>query len=475
MPKVEQAKNLPYKLALRTLTDDVWYSNALPEWYTPEQIDGSRRAKHLMAKTVGYLGTQKPMPALPVQIPRVTAGTRRWVVPAVNDQMIMQACVSSLAPEVARGFDKKRVYSFVPSEEADRVEFMSPQIVALTQFQADTAARLEHGGYALEFDIEKAFANIDRAAFYQFLDKLKPDSVEVELIRCLLDTWSGSDPGIPLVNDSVFFLGSAYLRVVDDVLAKLTGNYIRYMDDYRVFGTAADELERLFERISQGVASIGLKINPRKVRIASKKDYEPMPKPAFAHQPDVEPEWPDYVTALDTRIDRQIEPQQVVALVKQSLARPAAYLNEGVGRYLMGTLRRYRLNYAIHRRAGRQAEALGASLRELLRGDQQAVALTGTRLVEYGKDPANAWRAIWVIYLIEQQGTAKQFDAPLKEVEENATMPSEVKLWARRCRLGAEGEPKRLDDSMHDLSYIDAGKRCYGVHVCTGEGFSASQ
>jgi hypothetical protein len=99
------------------------------------------------------------------------------------------------------------------------------------------------------------------------------------------------------------------------------------------------------------------------------------------------------------------------------------------------------------------------------------VQLTSKRLAEYGTEPENAWRAIWVIYLIEQQRTSEEFAPQLAEIEQSAQMPTVVKLWARRCRLGIGGEPLKLGEALHDMSYVDAGHQCYGEQVCTGEGF----
>jgi hypothetical protein len=94
------------------------------------------------------------------------------------------------------------------------------------------------------------------------------------------------------------------------------------------------------------------------------------------------------------------------------------------------------------------------------------------RLSEYGENAQNAWRAIWIIYLIEQQGTAAKYTDQLAKIEAITALPEEVHLWSRRCRLGIGGEPEKLtDDALHDMSYLDAGRRCYGEQVCKGEGF----
>lgn len=463
MLKVE---TLPLRLAIRTVMNDVWYSNALPEWYTPERIDEAGRVKHLSNRANRYLEGENPLDALSFEVPRLTGGTRTWVIPAVNDQIIMHACVENLSTTVANSLDWKHVFSCEPNDNPNRISFMKPQIAAMFEFHKETIRRLQQGAFVLELDIENAFSNINRAQFFDFLEKIKPGSLEVSLISRLINAWSGKRSGIPLVNDSIFFLGSAYLSVVDRVVLNITGDFIRYMDDYRVFGNNKTELEGLYEKISKDLSQLGLKVNPRKVRIGSSKDFlQPVTELRLAEQQ-------RYVINLDTGISSQIEPEQLVTLVTRSLELPSDYLNEGFGRCLLGALRRYRLNAAIYRRAGYKEIGLGVQLRELLAGDQKALELTGSRLIEYGKKTEHAWRAIWIIYLIEQQGTAQRFHSHLVQIEQSKQMPAVAKLWARRCRLGIGGEPKQLQDELlHDMSYLEAGQHCYGEQLCKGEGF----
>jgi reverse transcriptase-like protein len=456
--------DLPFQLAIRTVMDEVWYSNALPEWYTPQDIDRTKRVARLRDRARGYTTGDQPIPVLRTQVPRLTGGFRTWGVPAVNDQMIMQACVAQLKPEIAKTFDRKRTYSHAPNDNPSSVALMKPQIPALIDFYTETIRRLQGGAFVLEFDIERAFASIDRAKFFEFLEGLKPKSLEVTLIQRLLDSWSGADPGIPMVNDSVFFLGGAYLNIVDREVSKSTSDYIRYVDDYRVFGSSRASLETTFEKISRNVAQLGLRMNPRKVRIGSAADIlDPQGDPRFITQ--------GSVIELDSGMIGNLDPEQLAKFIGRSLDQPTYYLTEGIGRYLLGSLRRYRLNRAIYRRAKEDAR-LADRLFNALTGDSKALEQTGIRLGEYGSDPENAWRAIWIIYLIEQQGSASTYTQQLSTIEKNARLPEEVRLWSRRCRLGLGGEPEKLsDDNLHDISYLEAGRRCYGEQVCKGEGF----
>lgn len=470
MPAIETS--LPLNLAIRTVMEDVWYSTALPEWYTPEQIDAQARLKRLSERATAYLNGAPPLDAVRIQVPRPTGGSRAWVVPAVNDQMILHACVANLVPPVAKRFDRTRVFSGEPNDNPNRLRFMKPQLVALLDFQRETLRRLQGPRLMLEFDIENAFASIDRTKFFDFVHDLKPQSIEAVLIRRLVEAWSGAEPGLPLVNDSLFFLGSAYLNLVDAVVVTKAKDFIRFMDDYRVFGRTEAELESVYQAISAALFQMGLRLNPRKVRIVGRGNFiGPIPATKFASPARGRRVSGEAPIELDVGINGQVHPEVLVSLVVRSLESPVEYLNEGFGRYVLGALRRYRLNVAIHRRAHQDDTAVGIRLRELLTKDPNLVRLTGVRLGEFAADLREAWRTIWVVYLIEQQSEARRFQSQLSAIEQNAQMPIIVRLWARRCRLGIGGEPKRLAEDLHDMSYEAAGLRCYGDTVCKGEGF----
>lgn len=459
---------LPFNIAIRIFLAEISYSEAVPDWYTPEEIDYQARETRLSQRAASYLKGAKPLEVLRIELPTRSGAMRTWVVPAVNDQIIFQACVSSIAAGVAKRFDRQHVFSCEPETNPGDIALMKNQLVALQQFQSETNKRLKNSRYILQFDIQKSLASIDRSRFLKFVAGFQPKGPEVDLMRVLLDAWSGKDPGIPVVNDSLFFIGSAYLSEADRLVEKYSKNFIRYMDDYRVFGQSAAELEKVFENVSKAFLGLGFKLNPRKVKLGSSEDYfKCISDPNF-----VSVQEGSYVTEVDTGIERQLEPKQIAELVTCTLERPDDHLNEGTGRYLLGSLRRYRLNLVMNRRAGnKSSNSPGGDLRRLLARNPKLLRLAQTRLNEYGTKANQAWRTLWMIYLFEQSSVTDKIKKQLSAIESNQLLPTVVKLWARRCREGRRGEPYRVSEELHDLSYLEAGLRCYGDKKCEGEGF----
>ena len=468
--------DLPFELAIETVLNDVSYSNPLPDWYSVEEIDVSECKQRLKKRAASYLKGDQPLAALTIQVPTRSGEMRTWQVPAVNDQIIFQACVAKLTDAIAKQFNAKHVFSGKPDQDSESTALMESQTAAWIAFQNETLKRIKTHRYILELDIQRTFASINRAQFFDFLATLKPPAPALDLIRHLVNSWSGADPGLPLTNDSLFFLGSAYLTRVDGIVARYTKNYIRFVDDYRIFGASQRELEQVFEKISRDLAALGFRLNPRKVKLASQKDYlETITKPEFEspEQPTAVPDPPPYIVDVDTGISSQLVPQQTEKLVVRALERPSDYLHDGIGRYLLGSLRRYRLNAAIRHRFNPEDErsAPGIILRGLLAGNPNVLKLTNRLLSEYSAQPGQAWRLVWLIYLVEQATVAQKMKGHLTKLEADKQMPRVVQLWARRCREGRSGEPPVLREEIHDLSYLDAGLRCYGDKPCTGEGF----
>jgi hypothetical protein len=108
----------------------------------------------------------------------------------------------------------------------------------------------------------------------------------------------------------------------------------------------------------------------------------------------------------------------------------------------------------------------------ILLADRQVLPLIGDRLAYFATHPSEEWRTIWIIYLIEQLGQQQRFRAQLQRIENDRRFAQAVRLWCRRALLRKHGEPAHLpDDKIDDLDYVEAGLRCYGQNVCTGDGF----
>ena len=249
---------------------------------------------------------------------------------------------------------------------------------------------------------------------------------------------------MPLVNDSLFFLGSCYLGRVDEVVARHSDNFIRFVDDYRIFGSSMEELERAQESISAGLVATGFALNPTKVKLGSRAEFFDAVQSIEKHQS--EDEYYGVRTFLDV-----LSPEQLVRLVDAALKQPERYLTVRFGRLVSAELRRVR-----DKRDGGHAHR---EFMEQLGTDEALNERAWSLLETLSKVPGEDWRLTWLLYLAEDLSIP---EAVMERLERLARGGSRlVRVWARRVAGGCE---RSVHLRTLDLSYIDeAAASCKGV------------
>src|SRR5438045_4183750 len=104
---------LPIQLGIRLALDVVADSNPLPVWFDPIQISYSTRDLAIKKKIRAYLNGEQPKPPFGILVPKRSGVAKLWSVPTVNDQIVLQTCVSSIAEQLdTKCLDKRRVFSY---------------------------------------------------------------------------------------------------------------------------------------------------------------------------------------------------------------------------------------------------------------------------------------------------------------------------------------------------------------------------
>ena len=125
----------------------------------------------------------------------------------------------------------------------------------------------------LQIDLKDAFDSIKPAAFNSFIKGIGADGAAVQMLEVMLKSFSKVSPGFPFLNDSLFFLGNAYLKEVDTIVARRTSDFIRFVDDYKIFGDSIPDLEAKFASIRADLREIGFEINENKLWLGSGQEY----------------------------------------------------------------------------------------------------------------------------------------------------------------------------------------------------------
>lgn len=147
-------------------------------------------------------------------------------------------------------------------------------------------------GYVLPCDIKQFFPSIDHAVLRQMLERKLKDEGVLWLIDQILASgvgvlaeeyqmvyFAGDDlfavmrpRGLPIGNLTSQFWGNVYLNAFDHFVQRELGvcGYVRYVDDFLLFGNDKKQLWRCLTRVQQRLAEIRLTIhggtNPRPVQ-----------------------------------------------------------------------------------------------------------------------------------------------------------------------------------------------------------------
>jgi hypothetical protein len=447
---------LPIHLATRLVLDSISYSNPLPPWVEPLSIDYTAKEETIARMIRRYLDGERPKFPFKILVPN-SAGTQKklWIIPTVNDQIILQTAVSSLAEKVDRVIDSSRtsprVFSYRYNTDPNRVQLTDSQVSSWGRFRNEIKLLLGRYGHILQLDLEEAYRSINQARFFTFFDDLFPKAIEVEILKRVLGSLGSPDQGLPLINDSLFFLGNAYLSTIDKVIGKHTDKFIRFVDDYKIFGESQDSLEEIYTRVNRELQQIGFRINISKLRLGSSEEYLNRVNSAKYAMTKVEN---GYISAVV--FDDIISPELMVKLIARAIENPEKFMNEGYGRLILGAIRRMRFNDEVAQRENYpQPNSPLEEYRKLISKNAEIVTKATKLLQEYVQKKDEEWRTVWLLFVMNDIDS-DQVKKIVREIQEKASAPIITRLWANKLwPHGATMNSKA--EELDDMNYLDAG------------------
>ncbi|GAA0742050.1 hypothetical protein GCM10009107_05150 [Ideonella azotifigens] len=254
-------------------------------------------------------------------------------------------------------------------------------------------------------------------------------------------------------------MGNCYLGEVDKIVARYAGDYIRFVDDYRIFGSSTGALEAALIQINRDLAELGLLTNIAKTKLGSGEDYLNATRGTKTAKTSDENGYISAVVLSDVPT-----PEVMAGLLNKVVRDPDAQLTEGMGRYIVGLLRRMLSNEVIARDSAYMSSPL-AELRELLSEDGNFMDLFTSLLRSYANGDQDC-RAIWLLYVKHaclSQIDNKRVQANVNEAAHAIAIASAVsatvKNWARGvCSSFTDDQL----GALHDLDYARQGASCCG-------------
>ena len=161
---------------------------------------------------------------------------------------------------------------------------------AALQSAVDAARRCP---FALKCDVRKYFASIDRAILLAQLARTVKCRPTLELAASIVNGFASPPPpavryfpgdtlftpferprGLPLGNQTSQFFANLYLNALDHFVVETLrpDTYVRYVDDFVLFGRSKSELAAMCEPIERALESVRLELHPGKSRIYRVED-----------------------------------------------------------------------------------------------------------------------------------------------------------------------------------------------------------
>jgi hypothetical protein len=127
--------------------------------------------------------------------------------------------------------------------------------------------------HVLFLDVANFYENIDIRTLISDLRQLGTDDEARDLLQASLYRWADTRArGVPQGYTAADILAKLYLHPIDQTLRNENFNYIRYVDDIRVFCTSELDAKRALKRITELLRRRGLNIHSTKTRIATAAD-----------------------------------------------------------------------------------------------------------------------------------------------------------------------------------------------------------
>ena len=251
--RINTGKNLQYKRFFRE--SYLVYDSA-----ADEHIKQLR--KHLTARA------WQPGYATKIYLPKASGLQRPLSLLGIEDQILLQAIANQFARKLYSKRQKvelKTVFSNVLSQPRDSIFFVESWKITYSAFQRKCTTLYERGyEWSVHFDLSAFYDTISHDLLLS-IESPRGDDPETEnIVREWLQHWSAESGktktghGIPQGPVASDFLAEVFLLPIDISLQERTIEYLRYVDDIRLFGRTENEVREAAILLEQECRELGL-------------------------------------------------------------------------------------------------------------------------------------------------------------------------------------------------------------------------
>ena len=216
----------------------------------------------------------RPHSALIADIPKGNGAVRPGALLTLEDRVVYAAAVGAILPSINAGLrwsQGKVDFAYRLSETLRRVQWFTNPFYSWSAFRNASIERIEKGAtYVVLTDITGFYENIDLATLFSDLRLLGADPDVIRLLELCLNRWCViPNRGIPQGLSPSDVLAKVYLNPVDRAFADIDIDYIRYVDDMRIFCREIPASKKALMFLTQALRRRGLNLQSAKTQIVS--------------------------------------------------------------------------------------------------------------------------------------------------------------------------------------------------------------
>ncbi len=222
----------------------------------------------------------RPHSAVVADVPKGNGAVRPAVLLCLEDRVVYFACVGAMLPALNTGLRWSQScidFSFPLSESVRRVEWFTNAFNGWSAFRSASLARIEGGAaHVVLTDITGFSENIDLAMLASDLRQLGCDPEVLQLLQNCLNRWCVvPGRGLPQALSPSDVLAKVFVNPVDQSLIDNEIDYIRCIDDIRMFCSSVPECKKALMFLTQTLRRRGLTLQAAKTAILTGQNARP--------------------------------------------------------------------------------------------------------------------------------------------------------------------------------------------------------
>lgn len=204
----------------------------------------------------------------PVEAPKDELAIRPGSILDPMDWIVYHAAIARIA-DAADLTLGTNVYSSRVDRQSNK-RLTRPFAKQYAAWQRKSRNLLESGKYSylLTTDIVAYYEHVDIDKLHKVVKPIDAGAISWPIINTMLRDWQKDIRGIPQGPEASAILGNLYLTPIDSMLAGRPGvEFLRYMDDIRVFSNDRSELVRTAWEMQRVARALGLDLKTSKTDI----------------------------------------------------------------------------------------------------------------------------------------------------------------------------------------------------------------